>query len=94
MFKISEAAKWDDQQCADYLADLTGQLRGEGLSLVTALVQAATDAWLDSVGNLHEFADNVRQFEPDAMEMVMTLGRPGGTGKTFKELADAGLLWK
>lgn len=77
MFKLSEAAKWNEDQCATHIAKEAVQLLGAphvvGGDLTEAVIVAATDAWADSVGALHKFAARVRAFDADALGRVLRL---------------------
>ncbi len=65
MFKISEAAKWNEQQCAEYIAREAEVMWTVPTAedLTSAIRMAATDAWLESTGNLHAFAGRARHGE-------------------------------
>lgn len=58
MMKLSESRDWTNEQCAEYLADQVLALGPEADA--RAVLIAANDAYLDSVGNLQVFAAAVR----------------------------------
>ncbi len=72
MFKLSEAAQWDDQQCAKYIAQEAADLWEEPseAGLDVAILTAVNDVWLDAAGNLHRFAERARKGEDRALNMI------------------------
>lgn len=57
--KLSEVATWDEAQCAAYLAIRLANPEDDFDVVVN-------DVWLESVGNLHDFADRLRSYDNDA----------------------------